>query len=197
MSSDGPFERARHFLEALHLVTWLVSGVIFIVTTVSSYMQGIPIVISVLAGIGAVVVVAAIIAGVHWLVFHQFPRMFGQHVSLSNAATKMYARLERSRYPQQAGITAMRPNEKLQWMVNSLLANRNGAAWRVRFYGRQMPSTVVRPISDDELKRRHWQIGTDTLHEGSPTGATVFDDVAVNRWDLRRHIKSMRIAAGN
>jgi hypothetical protein len=189
MSSSGPFAQVRAFLEGLHLLAWLASGVVFIITSASSYMQGIPIVISVLAGIGATVVAAATVALGYWLVVHRFPRVLGLHIPLSKAVTKMYARLETSRYPTMMGT--MPPDERLEWMCNSLLANRKDE-WRVQFYGRKLPSTVSRAIPDDELKHRHWRLGTDALHEGSPNGAAVFSDVAVSRWDLRRHVKLMK-----
>src|SRR5262249_30389217 len=129
-SGTGPLARARAILEGVHLLHWLGTLAVFVVTSAASYMQGVPIVISLLAGIGATAIAMIILVGVYWLV-HSFPRLFGLQIALSKAVSEMYARLETSRYP--AMMPAKKPDEQLEWMCNSLLANRNDA-WRVQFY---------------------------------------------------------------
>lgn len=187
---DDFFAKTEHWLGRAHLFHWLFFGAFAAVSGWISFSEKIPpIIVASLAGIGAATILAVIFFGVYKLV-ERFPRFFGIQVPFTKAVGILYARTEGTYYNRAISEANKTPDEKLQWMGNSLLAVREGD-FRARMYGKKLPSERSRLLSEAELKSARWDIGKNEFYYDRSAGP-VFADVLVNRFDVYRHAQQMK-----
>jgi hypothetical protein len=184
------WEKAERLLGRLHLLHWLVLLAIGAISGWITYADRLPpIVVSLLAAVGAATIAGLILAGVYKLM-QRYPRFFGLHVPFSKAAAILYAKTEGTFYNNAIAESHKTPDEKLQFMGNTLLSVREGGR-RARIYAKKAPSPVSRQLSEADLKQLHWKFGSDDLLS-SGDGTVAYSEAMVDRFDLNRYAGIMR-----
>jgi hypothetical protein len=175
-------------LERVHLLSWLAGLVVAAATGWFTYYDRLPqLIVSILAGIGALTVLVLTIIAFRKLM-SRYPKAFCLVVPYSKAVTDLYGMTKNSFCTREVSARDISPSEKLEHMGNMILAIRSKVP--IRIYAKKAPSPIAEWLTEDEIECLHLEHGSDNLSINPGSGAD-YTEAMVHRFDLYRYAAGM------